>query len=50
MQNATNLTDLQTDKARAEALDALDQAFEYYGDKEHKLTPDTAYQEYPDAA
>lgn len=50
MQNATHITDLQAEQARAEALAALNQAFEYYSDAEMKLAPDIAYQEYPDAA
>ena len=32
MQDATNITDIQTDQARAEALAALDQAYEQYCD------------------
>ena len=50
MQNATNITDLQTEQTRAEALALLNQAYEYYSDEELKLAPDYAYQEYPDAA
>ena len=50
MQNATAITDFQTEQSRAEALAAVEQAYEYYSDEEYKLAPDYAYQEYPDAA